>query len=289
VRASGHIGWRAHDGTGGGQPGNLVADDQLGDAEVRQGSVARHVEQDVRRFEIAVDDAAPVRIIQRGGDLPGQLDHAVRRKPPAAQQVIEAAAFHQAHDQVAVRIDAPKIVHGDDVRMLQPGGQLRFVLKTGHEFGFFGQVGRENFHGDFAPDVHLVGAVNGRHTTLADQFEQLVSVERRSGEIVHNFHIRVCIALWAIVQRLGARGTEIEPSPQNPLPMEWRGNVTPALSTLWRKGWGVGLTGGHLLRVRYRKLRYLFLTNRARGSGIRKPSRTRISPRRYGAQGHSAP
>ena len=59
--------------------------DQLGDAEVEHLHVAARGDDDVGRLQVAVDDAAGVRRVERVGELHAPLDHLLDRQRPAAR------------------------------------------------------------------------------------------------------------------------------------------------------------------------------------------------------------
>ena len=99
----------------------------VGQPEVHQlvDALARRelVRDDVRRLEVAMDDAEAVRELQRGAerrdDAADVLD---RQLSGRGQLVLQAAPVEQLHDQerMAVRPDV-EVEDRDDVRMAQPG------------------------------------------------------------------------------------------------------------------------------------------------------------------------
>jgi hypothetical protein len=74
----------------------------LGDAEVAQVRMAGlGLDEDVRGFDVAVDDALPVGEVQRGRDLLAQPDHGREvQLPVVRQQLTQAGALDVRHDQV---------------------------------------------------------------------------------------------------------------------------------------------------------------------------------------------
>jgi hypothetical protein len=57
-----HVAQRAHQVAAGRQPGVAL---EVGQAEIRDPQVARGVHEQVRRLDVAVDDALPVGVLQR--------------------------------------------------------------------------------------------------------------------------------------------------------------------------------------------------------------------------------
>ncbi len=98
------------------------------DAEIDDSHVAVEREHDVAGLDVAVDDAAAVRVVQRARRLVDQLHHIVD-----AQQVVRTAvgcegarAVHMLGHDVAVAVLFAGIVDRQDVRMLQHADHVRF-------------------------------------------------------------------------------------------------------------------------------------------------------------------
>jgi hypothetical protein len=99
---------------------------QLGEREVAQlDELIRNADEDVRRSDIAVYDAAAVRGLDRSGDLHG---HAIGVAPvqyltalDAADHLLEVLSFDQFHRQPAVGAGLVRLVYLNDVRMLELG------------------------------------------------------------------------------------------------------------------------------------------------------------------------
>ena len=89
-----------------------------GEAEVGDADLAAAVEHDVRRLEIAMDDAALVRGGESGADLPRDLERAIfREAADAAEQRREILAVHVLHRQERVAVDLADVVDAADVRV----------------------------------------------------------------------------------------------------------------------------------------------------------------------------
>ena len=111
-----------------------------GDPEVRQVRVALVVDEDVGRLDVAVDDTRAVRRLQRAAEL---IDH--RGGLRGAQGAVfedgrQAPASHQPHHEVRRIGLAPVVVERNDVRVLEPGDQLRLGLEATDEVGVVGHA-----------------------------------------------------------------------------------------------------------------------------------------------------
>ena len=98
------------------------------DAEVDDAHVVRLREHDVRRLDVAVNDAAAVRVVQRLRALVDDLDDVVDR-----QQVVRLAvrrqrarAVHVLGDDVVAAVLFAGVEDRQDVRMLQHADHVRF-------------------------------------------------------------------------------------------------------------------------------------------------------------------
>jgi hypothetical protein len=114
------------------------------DAEVDDAHVGILREHDVRRLDVAMDDATRMGVVQRLGALEHDLDHVVD-----AQQVVRAAirrqgarAVHVLGDDVAAAVFFAGVVDGQDVRVLQHADHVRFR--------------QEHLAGDLGPFVALI-------------------------------------------------------------------------------------------------------------------------------------
>jgi hypothetical protein len=106
---------------------------RLGDAEVTDLDRARPRTQHVVGRDVAMDQAADaiggegqiVGVAQAAQHLADRVDDHRERQPARIDQAVEIAALDQLHHQVqAALVVAVEVEHRDDVRVLQPRGQL---------------------------------------------------------------------------------------------------------------------------------------------------------------------
>ena len=92
------------------------------------------VEQDVGRLDVAVHEAAPVRRVERAGDLAEQRQRARRANEAVAlEQRLQIAALDVAHRQEELPVLLAGLVDRDDVRVVERGGEPRLVEEAAAE------------------------------------------------------------------------------------------------------------------------------------------------------------
>ncbi len=124
----------------------------LGEPEVGEVRVLLPLvgDQDVRRLDVAMDEPAPVRGVERGRDLPGDPHRALRRQPAvrAVDQRAQVGALDVAHRQVQHALVLARLVDGHDVRVVDRGRELRLRLEAVAEVEVVGELGRDHLERD---------------------------------------------------------------------------------------------------------------------------------------------
>lgn len=89
------------------------------------------VEQDVLGPDVTVDDAAPVRVVQRFGDLAHDVHRGVDRQAPLAREpVTQRLPGDEGHDVIAVPAGLAAVVQGEDVRVAELGGDADLAAEA---------------------------------------------------------------------------------------------------------------------------------------------------------------
>jgi hypothetical protein len=151
----------------------------LGQAEVGDPGLIRFVDDDVGRFEIAMEDAVPVSVMDRLGDgldVPGRHS---RRDGPVAHDLAQRPAGHVVHREERLTLVLAHLVNGYDVRVLQRGSGLGLGAEPTHELGPRERGADHHFEGDNAVQASLPGSVNHAHSPTGDFLQQLVVAEDR--------------------------------------------------------------------------------------------------------------
>ncbi len=178
-----HVARRAHDRAHLRQ----VRGFDVGNPEVGNLHRAVRQQEDVRRFDVAVDDALTMRIPERVEDLPhdphdiGDLEALVR-----LEALLELATLHELHRDVPDAVVLAEVVDGHDVWVIEPARRLRFAAEAGdHGRGIFaGKLfGADGLERDDALDRRIVALVDDAHRPAPDLAPDLVFAD--AAQICH--------------------------------------------------------------------------------------------------------
>jgi hypothetical protein len=171
----GHVGERAHDVAGArervavGQAGDPEVG-QLGDAAPLLGPVGA---DDVGRLDVAVDDPARVRVLERAAQRHPDPQRVAVRQLPRAQQLGQGPAVHELGDQVDRVAVAAGLVQADDAGVRQPGRGDRLALGAHVEIAVDG----DPLDRHVALQVLVVRPVDDPHPAGAEALAQAVAGE----------------------------------------------------------------------------------------------------------------
>ena len=146
------------------------------------------LEKNVLGFDVAMDDAARVRVLQRARDLArdphrvlhGELSFA---REPIAQRL----AVHERHDVIQRSFRFARIVRGKNVRMRQSGRDLDLAMEPVRAHGR-GQIGVQQLDGDLAIELGIDAQVNGRHSPPTKLALDTVALTKRRQCVTHRHH-----------------------------------------------------------------------------------------------------
>lgn len=170
----GHVGRSAERDTGNRQRG--VRRHRPGEAEIGEQSASVAVDEDVFRLHVAVDDAVPVRGVERAADFAYDLRGVFRDEPallldPLLQRLTDDVGHD---DREAGRTEIEHRAHGDDVGIVELGDKPRFACKPGLRFLIVDVSGPNELDRDLVTRRALPGEVNQRRTAAAQLANDLV-------------------------------------------------------------------------------------------------------------------
>ena len=126
------------------------------------------MQQDVGRLDVAMDDAALVGVAERLGDLPAQAErHRHRQLAFAGQPGGERLALDHGHHVIEDAVGLARVVHREDVRMIELGGDLDFAEEAvGPERGR--ELGSHHLHCHLPVVLEVLGQKDRGHPAFAD-------------------------------------------------------------------------------------------------------------------------
>ena len=142
----------------------------LGQAEVGQVDVLVRVEQDVARLDVAVDQPARVGGVERTGDAADDPHRPLgRQRTLARDQLQQIGPVDVAHRQVQRALELARLVHRDDVGVIEHRRQPRLTLEAGAEVIVVGVHGRDQLHRHRPLQAELGCPVDHPHAALAGE------------------------------------------------------------------------------------------------------------------------
>ena len=121
-------------------PGHSGFLDYPGDPEIDQVGEVFVVEQDVRRLDVAVQQANLMGGMQCLGDLADDVHRTRGVERPVGQHRLQVTALDQAHVDVELTLDFAVVVNRNDVRVIQPRRGVGFPAESLLKFFIIGEV-----------------------------------------------------------------------------------------------------------------------------------------------------
>src|SRR5436190_10839090 len=159
-----------------------VAFQSASESKIRDMRLVLGIEKDIRRLEVAMQDAALMRVMNGARHLHDDRDAAANvlwtigwtRKFPR-----ERSAFHQFHGVEEAAIMFAYFINGNDMRMIEARARLSFAAKTAGRC-FPRQVRSQyHFQRHHAIQAPLPRAINDSHAAARDFIQELVVAEFR--------------------------------------------------------------------------------------------------------------
>ena len=143
------------------------------------------VEEQVGRLDVAVHDAARVRVVERVGDVATDAGRLRDREQVAAvEHRPQAPALEQLDDHERLLVLAP-VVHRHDVRVVQRRRDLGLGAEAAEEPDVLGERGVQHLDRDPPAEADVFGRVDPAARAGADRREEPVPArEHAPGQVV---------------------------------------------------------------------------------------------------------
>ena len=155
--------------------------DELGEAEVQHLHDVVVPDHDVRRLDVAVHDAGGVRGGQRERRLLRHVERVGEPHPPLAQLLPERHAVNVFGGDEGCVVLETDLVDGEDVRVVQRRGGVRFLLEPVEPLRVRRVLRRQQLERDAAAQPRIVRQVHLAHPTNSESLLDAVMAERAVG------------------------------------------------------------------------------------------------------------
>ena len=174
-----HVREAAENGAGTGQRVAAAGALRSGDAEIREVAevAVGGVEQNVGRFDVAVDEPVRVGLVEGACELLDDGDGPIGGERPGGDEIGEVPAVDVAHVDVQLTVDLAVAVDRDDVRAAQSRHVEGFATEPLLELGLVGEVADQPLERDGAAVLVVVGPVDLTHPAASEQLHQSIRPE----------------------------------------------------------------------------------------------------------------
>jgi len=166
-------------GRGGRRPlpraGPLVQ--ELREPEVEELRVPRRRHDDVRRLEVAMDDAAAVSVRERAREGRREAQDLLEGEALVGEVAVERLAVDELERDVVAAVRLADLEERRDVRMGEPGGGLGLAQEAPPALGVRAERRRQEFDRHFASGPAVAGEVNVSHAAGADLRDDRIRTE----------------------------------------------------------------------------------------------------------------
>ena len=191
-----HIGHRPQQSAGVGQPlhrfslgqGGAFGEQRIGrhyfrKSEIQNLGVPALVDEDVRRLDVAMNDALCVGRIQPLGHIDGDLEDLLGLHGAALDEVLEGLPFQELHGDERPSVVGADLVNGADVGMIQRRSRARFQPEPFQRAVFLHEFVGQELQRHEPPKFEVLGFVDQAHTPTSEQLQNPVV---RDGGIDHS-------------------------------------------------------------------------------------------------------
>ena len=167
--------------------GQAVLGGRLSEAEVHDPDPRRPAflarDHDVLGLDVAVDHVARVAVLERIGDLDGDVENFTEAERSAPEDAAQVRPLDDRHHEKERAVVAADVVDRDDPGMVHLSDDLRLALESLFDLGReFGRC--EDLHGDVAIQHRIAGPIDDSHAAAAELGRDLVAVAEPAAQHV---------------------------------------------------------------------------------------------------------
>ncbi len=147
----------------------MAGADRMGQAEIANFRLILQIEQDVRRFDVAVDDAVFMGMRQTAANGRNEAYHLLGIDCTSVRAVEKRLARHELHDDEEHAIHFAEVIDADEVRVVEPCHAFGFGFEDRAEARILAEFLGQDFDGDRSVERFLHGAIDRAHATRGDE------------------------------------------------------------------------------------------------------------------------
>ena len=151
----------------------------FGESEVRHEGLPRVIEENVRWFEVTMQDALLVGVRDGSADRDKYLGRLTRRKRPCGQSLRQRHPLDILHAEERLPVEFADFVDGNDVGVLESRDGFRLCSKPGKVCRRRQFAAKDHLHRDDPVETALTGAIDDSHSPARSE-ERRVGKECRS-------------------------------------------------------------------------------------------------------------
>jgi hypothetical protein len=159
----------------------LAERDRLRQAEIEDLDAGVSRDEDVLRFQVAMNDAFLMRRGQAARDLHRDVDRAPRRQRSLRQPVAKRLAIEQLRDDEPQTALVADVIQREDIRMVQGRDGAGLLFEPAQSIAIRCDRCGKNLDGDVAMEAGVTSAIDFAHPAGTDRGGDLVRTEHRSG------------------------------------------------------------------------------------------------------------
>ena len=147
---------------------------RLGQPEVQDLGLLALGDEDVGRLDVAVQDAARVRGVERVGNLHGQPQQQADLERASVDLARQRAALEQLHRDERAALVLVHLVDGADVGMVQRRGRARLAQEALGRLRIVRAVLRQELQRHAAGQLDVLGQIHDAHAAGAERVEDAI-------------------------------------------------------------------------------------------------------------------
>ena len=174
----------------------FIGDTEFGKAEIENLGVASFGDKNIRRLDIAMDDALSMSGVERISDFDADVEQDLDVDGAAHDEMLEGLAVEKLHGNKGFAGFVTNVVDGANVGVIEGRGSFGFTTETFESLAVSGEIVGEEFECDETVEAGVLSFIDHTHAATAELLQDTVVRDCRAA-------VRRGIGHWACI--LGRR------------------------------------------------------------------------------------